>query len=344
VEGIIVVRSWWLPFKGRAIGKRRPYKKWAFTLKQKRGTLEGFVNSCGLEEDMIEIGRVPAGAGAAFAGVIPGGWRTRILAAPDDDIVLGAVVGGRPVGALIASLSGEADVLVDVLYLYAAEAFRRIGVATRLVDALALALPAGGADGIRFVFSGGPGAREFCLAGGAEPRLLPGGVFRTTLGVVAAETFFASKIRETDSEIYLPLPAVAAAELAGFFTGQDMRASLFPVETFLPESRVIFAEGKVVGLAAVSGGIGGLDFFWLGCDKHFAVLLPGLIKNVFASLKASFPAETPVTISAITPAPEKLVLRLVPGAERMPQYEAAASLLRWKIEAEARAALRLMGL
>jgi hypothetical protein len=293
---------------------------------------------------MIEIGRVPAGAGGAFAGVIPEGWRTRILSAPDDCIVLGAVVGGCPAGALIASLSAEADVLVDVMYLYAAEAFRRIGVATRLVDALALALPAGGADGIRFVFSGGQGGREFCLAGCAEPRLLPGGVFRTTLSAAAAEAFFASRVRETDSEIYLPLPAVAAAELSGFFAGQDMRASLFPVETFLPESRVIFAEGKVVGLAAVSGGAGGLDFFWLGCDKHYAVFLPGLIKNVFASLKASFPAETPVTISAITPVPEKLVRRLVPGAEKTPQYEATASLLRWKIEEEARATLRLRGL
>jgi GNAT superfamily N-acetyltransferase len=289
---------------------------------------------------MIEIGRVPAGSGGAFAGVIPEGWRTRILSAPDDCIVLGAVAGGRPAGALIASLSAEADVLADILYLYVAEGFRRLGVATRLVDGLALALPAGGADGIRFVFSGGPAEWGFCLAGGAEPRLLPGGVFRTTLGAVAAETFFASKIRETDSEIYLPLPAVAAAELSGFFAGQDMRASLFPVEAFLPESRVIFAEGRVVGLAAVSGGNRGLDFFWLGCDKHYAVLLPGLIKNVFASLKASFPAETPVTISAITPASEKLVRRLVPGAEKTPQYEAAASLLRWQIEAEARVALR----
>jgi hypothetical protein len=32
-------------FRGGSIGKLRPYKKWAFTLNQKRGTLDNFANS-----------------------------------------------------------------------------------------------------------------------------------------------------------------------------------------------------------------------------------------------------------------------------------------------------------
>jgi hypothetical protein len=40
-------------FRGNCIGKLCPYKKWAFTIKQKHGTLGDFVNS--LRSDRTEV-------------------------------------------------------------------------------------------------------------------------------------------------------------------------------------------------------------------------------------------------------------------------------------------------
>jgi GNAT superfamily N-acetyltransferase len=273
---------------------------------------------------------------------------TLIQSAPDDYILLGAVAEGRPAGALIASLSTEADVLLDVLYLYVAETFRRRGAATRLIDALSLRLPAGGPDGIRFVFSPERDAFDidgfailcFLWSRGMDCRLLPGGTFRTTLSAAAAGTFFASGIRRGDSEIYLPVNGIREADLSAFFAWQDMRLSAFSPDAFLPESRVIFADGKVVGLAAVSQADGGVELSWLGCDRDYAALLPGLIKNTFAALRISYPEETPVTLRAIHAASEKLASRLLPDTAFRPLYEANTSLLRWQIDAEVRAAVR----
>jgi ribosomal protein S18 acetylase RimI-like enzyme len=291
----------------------------------------------------ITVGLLSAKQLSSFECLIPKGIMELVLTRPGDYIVIGAAFDRVPGGVLIAAADAEVPGGVVIVHIIVAQDFRRRGAAKKLLYELLSGLPAADAMGrLVCLFAPETAAIEddptchFFTNMGFTITQSVGGVYRTRLGALAALPFW-QQAYEAETQ-YVSVAGLPAGALSAFNRDVALRLNLmrppFEESDLLPDvSHVIFDQGQIMGIAAVTGSGGVMELSWFYCDNNAKSLLPGLIRAVYNAAVTSWPQETPLRIAAVTDASANLAKKLCPASGFYPYFDAANSIMELQIAA-----------
>jgi GNAT superfamily N-acetyltransferase len=281
---------------------------------------------------------------ADFGPLIPSGLFDLAVRRPGDYIVLGAAAEGEPCGALVAAPELDG---IGLTHLFVAPSFRGRGICSRLMDRLVAGLPEM------------PGAKLSCLfAQSAKERSLDpvcgclshkgfriaafGGLFKTTLGALGGLSFWQQSAGDRAGA--LPFSALDAEDLKDFnkrtMRSLDLRALPYREADALPDlSHAFIADGRIKGIAAVTGGADAIRFSWLYSESPYTKYLPELLRAVYGAALAGRGPDTAVQIAAINETSLKLCEKLCPPDGFYPLLKAEADIGTLRARAPAKAAI-----
>ncbi|MDR2156383.1 MAG: GNAT family N-acetyltransferase [Clostridiales Family XIII bacterium] len=286
---------------------------------------------------------------AHFGSLMPSGILDLAIRKPGDCIVLGAAADGEPCGALVAAPGADG---VRLTHVFVAPFFRGRGICSKLLDRLVIGLP--GMPGAKlswlFTQSAKDQNRDPWLNRFSEKGFrifASGGLFKTTLGALGDLPFWRQGLGGRDDgrhESVLPFSGLNAEALREFNerTAHALDLSALPYNEgdALPGiSHVFISDGRIKGIAAVTGGPDLLRLSWLYSESVYAKHLPDLLRTVYGAAAADCASDTAVHIAAVSEASRKLCEKLCPPDSFRPSFRVEADIGTLRARAQARAAL-----